>query len=178
MDPKKNPTANESPEKTEKWRHSLITNCLAQMGTAMGKEVPKERVLLYCRALNNLGEAELRFAFDRALEHLGEFLPSIEQLRTYAEQYFEATRERHLREHAQLLLMRPNTHPDFIGKSELELKREFQRIVLESKASGAWGKELIEPAKTALAAMDRGETVQTPYSVHGLMSEVYGRPTR
>src|SRR6266446_3603347 len=105
MDPKKNPTANESPEKTEKWRHSLITNCLAQMGTAMGKEVPKERVLLYCRALNNLGEAELRFAFDRALEHLGEFLPSIEQLRTYAEQYFEATRERHLREHTQLLLM-------------------------------------------------------------------------
>lgn len=42
---------------------------------------------MYCRALKDIGESQLKYAFEEALKHLGQFLPSIEQIRTWAEQY-------------------------------------------------------------------------------------------
>lgn len=87
MDNTKNPTATESPEKIEKRRHALIANCLTQLGTALGQTIPAERVALYCRALTDIGEAQMKFAFDQALRHLGEFLPSVRDLRGYAENW-------------------------------------------------------------------------------------------
>lgn len=82
-----NLTPSESREKIEKTRLSLINNCLAQLATAAGTEVTKERKALYCRALKDISEFPLKFAFEQALKHLGQFLPSIEQIRTWAEQY-------------------------------------------------------------------------------------------
>jgi hypothetical protein len=46
-----------------------------------------ERIALYCRGLNDIGEKQLIFAFDKALHNLGEFLPSIEQLHAWAEDW-------------------------------------------------------------------------------------------
>jgi hypothetical protein len=53
----------------------------------MAQKIPADRIALYCRALSDIGDKQLRYAFEQALKHLGEFLPSIEQLRTYAEQW-------------------------------------------------------------------------------------------
>lgn len=142
----------------------------------MEREVPKERVLLYCRALSDIGETQLRFAFDRALGNLGEFLPSIETLRAYANEWYEMARERQAKEHMRALLDRPSIHPDFADKSKAERRREFQRIVLESKASGAWGPDAIEPAKRGLAVMDQGDDVNVPGSLNEAIEETYGSP--
>lgn len=87
MEHTKNLTPSESREKTEKTRLSLINNCLAQLATAAGTEVTKERKALYCRALKDIGESQLKYAFEEALKNLGQFLPSIEQIRTYSEQW-------------------------------------------------------------------------------------------
>lgn len=83
----KSPMTSESRAEIVKQRSSLIANYLAQLGTAMGREVARDRKTLYCRALNELTEGQLKYAFGEALKHLGEFLPSIEQLQIYATQY-------------------------------------------------------------------------------------------
>lgn len=85
--PERNPTATESRDKIEKRRRALIGTHLTQLATAIGQTVSAERVALYCRGLNNIGETQLQYAFEQALQHLGEFLPSIQQLRTYAERW-------------------------------------------------------------------------------------------
>ncbi len=42
---------------------------------------------MYCRALDDIGERPLRFAFESTLRSLGEFMPSIAQIRAYADQW-------------------------------------------------------------------------------------------
>lgn len=87
MDDRKNPIAIESPEKIEKRRRALVADCLTQLATACGQKIAPERVALYCRGLNDIGESQLKFAFNKALHHLGEFLPSIEQLHLWAAEW-------------------------------------------------------------------------------------------
>jgi hypothetical protein len=65
----------------------LINNYLGQLATAAGTEATKERRALYCRALKDIGESQLKYAFEQALRNLGQFLPSIEQIRAYSEQW-------------------------------------------------------------------------------------------
>lgn len=79
--------SNDSKEKIEKQRLSLIGNYLVQLATAAGTELGKDRKTLYCRALSDLSEAALQYAFEKALKNLGQFIPSIEELRLTAEEY-------------------------------------------------------------------------------------------
>lgn len=87
MDNTKNLTPSVSRDEIERSRSKLINSYLGQLATAAGTEATKERRALYCRALKDIGEPALRFAFEEALKHLGQFLPSIEQLRAWSEQY-------------------------------------------------------------------------------------------
>lgn len=87
MDNTKNLTPSVSREEIERSRLKLINSYLGQLATAAGTEATKERRALYCRALKDIGESQLKFAFEEALKNLGQFLPSIEQIRTYSEQW-------------------------------------------------------------------------------------------
>ena len=78
---------NELRDEIERSRVKLINSYLGQLATAAGTEATKDRRALYCRALKDIGESPLKFAFEEALKHLGQFLPSIEQIRTWAEQW-------------------------------------------------------------------------------------------
>lgn len=78
---------NVSRDEIERSRSKLINSYLGQLATAAGTEATKERRALYCRALRDIGESTLTYAFEQALKHLGQFLPSIEQLREWAGQY-------------------------------------------------------------------------------------------
>jgi len=53
----------------------------------LGQTIAAERVVLYCRALADIQEPQLLFAFEQALRHLGEFLPSVQALRGFAESW-------------------------------------------------------------------------------------------
>ena len=78
---------NELPEKTAKPRHVLINSYLTQLATALNLEVTAERIALYCQALEDIGETQIKHAFEQALKNLGEFLPTIRELREYSEQW-------------------------------------------------------------------------------------------
>jgi hypothetical protein len=125
MDRTKKPTGKESPERIEKRRRSLISNCLAQLGTALGQTIPPERILLYCRGLSDIGEAQLRHAFDQALKYLGDFLPSIQQLRLYASQW----QQQDVIQDSRHILDRGDKPPDW----EPLQAGELERIRLEGK---------------------------------------------
>src|SRR5262245_17361658 len=77
-------TVTTSSGETTKRRRYLIATYLTQLGTALNQAIPSERVALYCQALSDLGEAQLKFAFSDALRNLGDFLPSILSLRETA----------------------------------------------------------------------------------------------
>ncbi len=68
--------------------------------------------------------------------------------------------------------------PQLDSSSPAQRRRESQRIILESKASGCWGPDAIGPAKAALAKLDAGEAVTAPASIGEVMSAVMGPPTR
>lgn len=130
---RKNPMANVSPEKIERQQHSLIANCLAQLGTALGQTIPRERIVLYCLALSDIGEAQLKFAFNEALKHLGEYLPSIQQLRSYSEQWRPAQVQ-----DSRRILERGDKPPDWepLKGDELDaMRREFREKLRKAAAS-------------------------------------------
>ena len=87
MDERKNPTGNESLGRTVKPQHSLVANYLTQMALALNQEIQPERIALYCQALSDIGENQTKHAFNQALRHLGEFLPSIRELSDWAESW-------------------------------------------------------------------------------------------
>jgi len=80
-----------------------------------------------------------------------------------------------MEEQSRALLDRPAVHPEkecltdpntqLQARNSVEDGQEVQRIIVESKASGAWGQDAVAPAKAALAAMDRGENVTAPASL-------------
>src|SRR5262245_29994856 len=83
----KKPTGNSSHEKTGKPRNELFVRSMGQLATAAGQTISSERIALYGRALSDIGWTQLEFAFDLALKHCGEFIPSIAQLREYASRW-------------------------------------------------------------------------------------------
>lgn len=48
--------------------------------------VSNERLELYCKALEDLSEHQLSHAFERALREVGDFIPSVHQLRRWSEE--------------------------------------------------------------------------------------------
>jgi hypothetical protein len=89
-------------------------------------------------------------------------MPPIAYILARIEDGFDAIRRRQLEAHSRELLTREAHHPDFAGMSDEHRHRQFQRMLLESKAAGKFGPDAVEPAKAALAAMDRAETVSAP----------------
>src|ERR1043166_4611130 len=124
----------ESPEKTEKRRRSslVISEHLTQLGTALGQKIPRERVALYCRALSDIGDAQLRYAFTQALENLGEFLPSIAQLRQYSSQW----RPQDAIQDSRRILERGDKPADWepLKPGEIEARREAPETIREQVA--------------------------------------------
>ena len=96
MEPTGKVTVNASSAETERLRRNLINDCLGQLGMAMNQEVSVERRALYCRALSDIPLTPLRFAFEEALKHAGEFLPSVQTLREYSEQWRPTDQTRQL----------------------------------------------------------------------------------
>lgn len=85
--------------------------------------------MLYCRALSDLGEKPLAYAFEQALKYLGEFLPTVLQLRSYAECWQQETAEQ-----SQKLLARPDKpEPDDASEPRAAYA---QRIIREAVQSG------------------------------------------
>jgi tRNA threonylcarbamoyladenosine modification (KEOPS) complex Cgi121 subunit len=60
-------------------------------------------------------------------------------------------------------------HPDFAGLSDSQRMREFQKMVLESQASGCWGEEKQKSAIAALERFNRGEEVQAEWRIDELV---------
>ncbi len=87
METGKSLTLSELHGKTEKPSHVLVAKCLIQLGSALNREVSIDQIAMYCRALEDIGELQLKFAFETALRALGEFMPSIAQIRSYAEEW-------------------------------------------------------------------------------------------
>lgn len=89
--------------------------------------------MLYCRALSDIGEAQLKFAFNEALKHLGEYLPSIQQLRSYSEQWRPAQVQ-----DSRRILERGDKPPDWepLKGDELDaMRREFREKLRKAAAS-------------------------------------------
>jgi hypothetical protein len=80
-----------SPATTEKARSSLIGSCLGQIGTALSQKVPNDLKALFCVALADLTEGQLKFGFEQALKfwkpEYGKKFPAPAEIREYAEQY-------------------------------------------------------------------------------------------
>ena len=91
MDDTKKRTENESRERIVRQRTDCIIDSLTQLATAAGQVMTEERTELYCRALVDLNSDQLQHAFNEALLNLGDFMPTIRELRAYARQY--ATQE-------------------------------------------------------------------------------------
>ncbi len=87
METEKSLTVNESHERIANSRRLSIANHVIQLATALNQEISQERMALYCRGLADIGEKQLAYAFECALRQLGEFMPSIERIREYAEQW-------------------------------------------------------------------------------------------
>lgn len=60
---------------------------MIEMSNALGHPATKDRLDAYWKALGDIQEFPLKYALDLALKNLGQFLPSIEVIRTYSEQY-------------------------------------------------------------------------------------------
>jgi hypothetical protein len=103
---------------------------LAQLATAIGQPLLNDRKALYCQGLNDIGLTPLRFAFDRALHNLGEFLPSIAQLREWAEEWRPADR-------TPVILARPEKPDDLTDEKRKELAGRLIASMRAGIASGA-----------------------------------------
>ena len=64
------------------------------MATAINQSIDEDRIDVYVHALNDLDEPALRHGFEMAMRSLGEFLPSIQQIRNYAESFRPTTATR------------------------------------------------------------------------------------
>lgn len=91
-------TASVSPDLIAKARHGLISDYLSQLATAANLVLTDERRVLYCRALEDLTEVQLRHGFQLALKHLGAFLPTVEQIRIWSESWRPPDEQRDVRE--------------------------------------------------------------------------------
>lgn len=133
---KKNLTPKELPGKTAQQRRSLMGHHLTQLGTANRQEVTPEQVALYSEALSDIGDTQLNYAFRQALKHLGEFLPSIQQLRTYAEQWRPVAIM-----DSKHILERPAKPPDWDPHFTIEdVRRELQAVDGLNRFGGRRGK--------------------------------------
>jgi len=53
----------------------------------LGLKVSDDRIAFYSKALDDLTPTQIEHGFETARRHLGTFLPSVEQLRTWAESW-------------------------------------------------------------------------------------------
>lgn len=107
---------------------------------ATGIPLGNDRKTLYCRALIDIGEVQLRYAFDQALKDLDDKLPTIKQLRAWSEQWRPAPGEfkeclavartraaAEARDQAAFEERHRNDPPDPIG----ETRQEFSARIIE-----------------------------------------------
>jgi hypothetical protein len=67
---------------------------MTELSQGLGLNVPDERIKFYCAALDDLTPTQIEHGFQHAQRHLGTFLPSVEQLRQWAESWRPAGLER------------------------------------------------------------------------------------
>jgi hypothetical protein len=91
--------------------------------------IPKDRVALYCRALQDIGETQLQYAFDLALMHLGDFPPSVETIRNYSEQW----QPRDVIGDSRHILGRGDKPPDWEPLSAEEIRKFTDDVLRESR---------------------------------------------
>lgn len=77
------------PENAEalKRRSEFLTLSVHQLSVALGQEVSSERVAMYLRALIDVPDNRLAFAFEYALKHSAHWLPSPGEIRKWAEDW-------------------------------------------------------------------------------------------
>lgn len=81
-------------EQTERQRNVLINNCLGQIAIVTSQIVSQGIVAVYCQGLRDINETQLQHAFEKALANLGNKLPTIKELRQYAEDSFTDKQEK------------------------------------------------------------------------------------
>ena len=85
------PSVTESLVKTAKARSSLINNYLAHIGTALSQKPTSDMKGLFCVALADLTEGQIKFGFEQALKfwkpEYGKKFPAPAEIREYAERY-------------------------------------------------------------------------------------------
>ncbi len=64
------------------------------MAIACGRDLDPSRVSLYCKALEDIGEIQLRYAFEQALKYIGDSIPTIKEIRRLSEEWRPAQTER------------------------------------------------------------------------------------
>lgn len=74
-------------EHRTKSKQLLLAELLANLCRGISLEIPPERILFYCEALDDLSETQLRHGFALANRNIGEFLPSVAQLREWCESW-------------------------------------------------------------------------------------------
>lgn len=80
-------------------RNSFINERLNEIAITVGRGAPITVIETYCRALNDLSEPQLVHAFNEAVKILGKTLPTINELRSHANQ-FAQTKEQTANESA------------------------------------------------------------------------------
>lgn len=123
MENTKNHEASGSPGRTGKPLHSFIGDLLTQLATALELHLTPDRLALYCRGLDDIGEVQLIYAFDQALHNLGAFFPTIEQLHVWAAEW----RTVELHEESRRILSRPDKPIDWNRDADSEEWRRLGR---------------------------------------------------
>lgn len=131
MDKERKAIQSESADAIAKSRNSLINNFLGQIGVALNQEITPQRRAIYCKALNDLSEAQLKHSFNEALRILGDKLPSILTIRTFAEQWRPAAETE-----TQKILQRTGKPADWVettGKKLGITQEEIQQWLKDGK---------------------------------------------
>src|SRR5262249_42035640 len=101
-------------------------------------------------------------------------LPPVGYIIQRIQDHFDEVARQRMAKESQALLERPAIHPEkesFTVENPVRDGKDVQRIILESKASGAWGPSAIAPAKAALAARDGGKAAATQEKMHDATSQ-------
>jgi hypothetical protein len=119
---------NQSLNSTQKPRNEFVRESLMDLCTGLHLAVQPERIEFYCKALDDLTLTQLEHGFQIAKRHLGTFLPSVEQLRLWAESWRPA---------------------GFESERTFATKADLQRAGVKLRVTKAEIAEWLEAGKTA-----------------------------
>lgn len=153
-------------ERTQK--ASYVLSLVLKLAAAMNVELSKATLAVYLEQLSKFSYEALSAGIDRTIKAWDKphMVPPIAYIIARIREHFEDIQRKQIERRSRELLTRPAIHPDFQHSSESQRRLEFQRIVLESKASGVWGDDAVAPAKAGLTALGRGENTQEPGDLH------------